>query len=72
MSHDPLVQEIHQIRAKLVEESGGDLDRFLDQLEAAERQETARLVTEVPTQDGKPKRTPRVRRQGKKATTRRR
>lgn len=62
MMRDPIVEEIHQIRAKLMAEAGGDLDRFLDQLEAAEKKETGRLVTEISRQRRRPKRKPRVRR----------
>lgn len=73
MIRDPIVEEIHRIREKLLAECGGDLERLMDQLEAAERHETGRLVSEVPKPDGKPKRKRSVRQPGtKKRTTGRR
>ncbi len=32
MTEDPIVQEIHDIRAKLLEEHGGDIQKFYDSL----------------------------------------
>ena len=45
MNRDPVVEEIHQTRQRLLEECGGDLDRLLDRLKAAEIQDRNRVVT---------------------------
>ena len=51
MNRDPVVEEVHQIRQKLLEACGGDLDRLLDRLKAAEIQDRSRVVaaTSLPT-----------------------
>ena len=45
MSRDPIVEEIHQTRQKILEECGDDLERVLDRLKAAESQDRTRLVS---------------------------
>ena len=32
MPRDPIVEEVHQVRRKLLEECGGDLDRYFGRL----------------------------------------
>ena len=44
MKHDPIVEEIHQARQKILEECHGDLDQLLDRLKTAEIQDRSRLV----------------------------
>jgi hypothetical protein len=45
MIDDPIVREIHDVRQRLWEECGRDLDRYLARLKAAELQHEGRLVT---------------------------
>ena len=45
MNRDPIVEEIHQTRQKMLEECGGDLDRLLDRLKASEKQNPSRVVS---------------------------
>jgi hypothetical protein len=45
MKRDPIVEEIHQTRQKMLEECGGDLDRLLDRLKASEKQNPGRVVS---------------------------
>ncbi len=42
---DPIVEEIHQIRAKLFAECNHDLDRYLARMKASEAEHPERLVT---------------------------
>ena len=43
MNHDPIVEEIHQIRGRLLAECNGDLDRLLDRYKQSEDRD--RVVT---------------------------
>lgn len=45
MKHDPIVEEIHQTRQKMLEECHDDLDQLLDRLQTAETQDRSRLVS---------------------------
>lgn len=45
MNRDPIVEEIHQTRQKMLEECGGDLDRLLARLKASEKQNPGRVVS---------------------------
>ena len=45
MKRDPIVEEIHQTRQKLLEECGGDLNQLMDRLKAAEIQDRSRVVS---------------------------
>lgn len=45
MKRDPIVEEIHQTRQKLMEECGGDLNQLMDRLKAAEIQDRSRVVS---------------------------
>jgi hypothetical protein len=45
MKHDPIVEEIHQIRQKMLAACHGNLTQLLDQLQAAEAQDRDRLVS---------------------------
>ena len=41
---DPIVEEIHRVREKLLEECGGSLERLMDRLKAREDEDRSRLV----------------------------
>ena len=43
MNNDPIVEEIHQIRGRLLDECNGDLDRLLDRYKQSEDRD--RVVT---------------------------
>ena len=45
MNRDPIVEEIHRTRQKLLKECNGDLDQLLDRLKAAEVQGRGLVVT---------------------------
>ena len=45
MKHDPMVEEIHQVRQKMLAECHGNLDQLLDRLQAAERPDSKRVVS---------------------------
>ena len=45
MNPDPIVEEIHQVRQKMLVECHGDLDQLLDLLQAAEPLKGDRLVS---------------------------
>jgi hypothetical protein len=45
MIEDPIVEEIHQIREKILSGCSEDLDKLLDRYKLAEEQDQARLVT---------------------------
>ncbi|MCY3869766.1 MAG: hypothetical protein OXG87_09425 [Gemmatimonadetes bacterium] len=44
---DSIVEEIHQTRQKLLEESGGDLNQLVARYKAAEIQDGSRVVSTV-------------------------
>jgi len=44
MSRDPIVEEIHEIRKKIMEECGNDPQRYFARLKAAEDREKVRPV----------------------------
>ena len=48
MNRDPVVDEVHQIRQKLLDECGGDLDRLLDRVKAGEKNHRNLVVTNTP------------------------
>lgn len=45
MNRDPIVEEIHRTRQKILDECKSDLDQMLDRLKAAEVQDRRRVVT---------------------------
>ena len=45
MKHDPIVEEIHQTRQKMLVECHDDLDQLLDRLKTVEIQDRNRLVS---------------------------
>lgn len=45
MQDDPIVEEIHEVRRRLLEECGGDLEVLMDRLKRREKEEDpSRLV----------------------------
>jgi hypothetical protein len=46
MKHDPIVEEIHQTRQKILAECDDDLDQLLDRLKTAETQDHDRMVSQ--------------------------
>ena len=48
MKRDPIVEEIHQTRQKLLEDCGGDLNQLMERFKAAEIQDRSRLVSTIP------------------------
>ena len=53
MISDPIVDEIHRIREKLLEKSGGDLDKYMDRLKELEKQHPERLAEPAPSRNRK-------------------
>ena len=47
MKRDPIVEEIHQTRQKLMEACCGDLNQLMDCLKAAEIQDRSRVVSTI-------------------------
>jgi len=45
MDRDPIVEEVHQIRDKLLEECHGDLDELMDRLKMREREDRGRIIS---------------------------
>lgn len=45
MNPDPIVEEIHRTRQKILDECNGDLNQLLDHLKAAELQDCRLVVT---------------------------
>ena len=56
MARDPIVEEIHRIRKKMLDECGGDFDKLFDRLKSAEAKRKGRLASK-PARPGK-RRTP--------------
>ena len=44
MKHDPIVEEIHQIRERILGDCDGDLERWLNRLKAAEKKDQRHIV----------------------------
>lgn len=44
---DPIVEEIHRTREKLLAECGGDLEKLMDRLQARESEDAHRIVSAV-------------------------
>lgn len=47
MKDDPIVEEIHEARRKLLNECGGDLEKLMDRLKSREQEHPSRIVSEV-------------------------
>ncbi len=44
---NPIVEELHRIRAQMWEECGGDLDRLIDFLRAGEAEHRDRIISKA-------------------------
>ena len=47
MRNDPIVEEVHRARERLLAECEGDLDKLMDSLQERESQESGPLVEDV-------------------------
>ena len=47
MTKDPIVEEVHRAREKLLAECGGDLERLMDYLQEREGEEKGVIVKSV-------------------------
>ncbi|MBU1598933.1 hypothetical protein KKG61_02310 [bacterium] len=45
MKKDPIVEEIHRIREKILDECGGDIEKFMDHLKACESKDKDRIIS---------------------------
>ena len=45
MTQDPIVDEIHKIREKMLSECDGDIDKLMDQLKEREREEENSVIS---------------------------
>lgn len=45
MKNDPIVEEIHQVRQRMLAEHGGDLESLMDWLQAVEAEHANRRIT---------------------------
>jgi hypothetical protein len=52
MKHDPIVEEIHHVRQKMLAECNGNLDQLLDLLQAAEPIDSKRVVSLEAVREG--------------------
>ena len=48
---DPIVEEVHEIRRRLWDECGGDLEKLMDRLKSRESVDASRIVSEVRSAD---------------------
>ena len=44
MKHDPIVEEIHQIREKILDDYDGDLEKWMNRLKIAEKNDQKHIV----------------------------
>ena len=54
MSRDPIVEELHEIRRKIMEECGNDPRQYFARLKAAEAKDKDRLVAKPPRPKHRP------------------
>ncbi len=45
MTDDPIVEEIHRIRDRMLAECGGDFEKYMDRIRDAQEQDRDRMVT---------------------------
>ena len=45
MNHDPIAEEIHRVRDRMLAECGGDFQKYMDRIREAQVQDRDRLVT---------------------------
>lgn len=49
---DPIVDEVHEAREKLLRECGDDLEKLMDRLKARETEDRSRVTSQVREPDG--------------------
>jgi len=54
MRNDPIVEEIHRVREKMLEECGGDLEKLMDRIKARESKDKDRIVSTNQVKGKKP------------------
>lgn len=54
MTRDPIVEEIHEIRRKIMEECGNDPRRYFARLKAAEAKDRGSLASKPPRRKRRP------------------
>ena len=47
MKRDPIIEEIHRVRRKMLADCGGDIDAYFDRLQEDEALDRDRLVSKV-------------------------
>jgi len=47
MKNDPIVDEIHKVRAQMLDACNGDLDKLMDQYKTAEDSDKDRLISQA-------------------------
>jgi hypothetical protein len=52
MVFDPIVDEVHKIREKLLDECGGDLSAYMERIREREKEHRHRLVSSVEKAEG--------------------
>lgn len=45
MEKDPIVEEVHRVREKILAECGGNIEKLMDKLKARERNHKSRLIS---------------------------
>lgn len=45
MKKDPIVEEVHRVREKILDECGGNIEKLMDKLKARERNHKPRLIS---------------------------
>lgn len=48
---DPFVEEVYEVRERLLQECGGDLERLMDRLKAREEEDRSRVTSEIRERD---------------------
>lgn len=57
MIHDPLLKEIHETRARLLADVGGDMKKLIEKLRARESEEGSRIVSSANEAQSGPRQT---------------
>jgi len=53
MIKDPIVEEVHRTRERLLEECQGDMAKLLERLKSREAEDQSRIVSRLPDGDRK-------------------
>ena len=54
MARDPIVEEIHRVRKKMLDDCGGDFDKLFERLKDAQGKHKDRLVSKIPRTKRRP------------------